>query len=66
MSLLSSEEIVSVALIGMTVAVVVWYQTGMTGIQRWTTTFLSLVVSSTTTAATTLALRRWNFIQDDS
>jgi hypothetical protein len=57
---LSRDEVASIALIGITVAVFAWYRTGLTGIQRWTNVIIVLLVSVTVATATTFVLKKWN------
>lgn len=57
---LSRDERVSIALISITVAVFAWYQSEMTGIQRWTNATIALVVSIAVATAVTLFLKRWD------
>jgi hypothetical protein len=57
---LSRDEIVSIVLIGSTVAALSWYQSDMTGVQRWTTTAIGLFVSVAVATATFVVLKRWD------
>jgi len=60
MASLSRDEIASIAVIGITVAVFAWYRTSLTGIQRWTNASIALLMSVAVAAATTLVLKKWN------
>jgi hypothetical protein len=57
---LSRDEIVSIVIIGITVAVFAWYQADMTGIQRWTNATTAFLVSIAFATAVTAILKRWN------
>jgi cell division protein FtsW (lipid II flippase) len=57
---LSRDESASIAVIGTTVAVFAWYQTDLTGIQRWTNVLIVLLVSVAVATATTFVLKKWN------
>lgn len=57
---LSRDEIASIAVIGVTVAVFAWYRTGLTGIQRWTNAIIALLVSIVVATVTTVILKKWN------
>lgn len=57
---LSGDEVVSIAMIGITVAVFAWYQTNMTGLQRLTNAVLALVVSLGCGTAVSVVLKKLN------
>jgi hypothetical protein len=57
---LSRDEIVSITVIGITVAVLAWYQTNMTGIQRLANSIISLLVSISCATTVTVVLNKWN------
>ncbi|TSD15824.1 hypothetical protein DP107_01180 [Haloglomus irregulare] len=57
---LSGDEIVSIAVIGITVAVLAWYQTNMTGIRRLTDAVIVLLVSIGCATAVTVVLKGLN------
>jgi len=57
---LSRDELVSITVIGITAAVLAWYQTNLTGVQRLTTAVLTLLVSMSCATAVTVVLKRWN------
>jgi hypothetical protein len=60
MAELSRDEIASIAVISITVAVFALYQTSSTGIQRWTNAIVALLVSVDMATVTTLVLKKWN------
>jgi hypothetical protein len=57
---LSRDEIVSITVIGITVAVLAWYQTNMTGIQRLANSIISLLMSISCATAVTVVLKKWD------
>ena len=57
---LSRDEFIGIVVISITVAVLAWYQTDMTGIQRWANTTMVLLVSGGVATATSLVLKKWN------
>jgi hypothetical protein len=57
---LNRDEIVSITVIGITVAVLAWYQTNMTGIQRLTNAVIVLLVSIGCATAVTVVLKKLN------
>jgi hypothetical protein len=57
---LSRDDIVSIVVIGITVAVFAWYQTNMTGIQRMTNAVIALLVSVGCATAVTVVLKKLN------
>jgi threonine/homoserine efflux transporter RhtA len=57
---LSRNEIVSIIIIGITVAVLAWYRTDMTGIQRLTNSIIGLLVSISCATAVTVVLKKLN------
>jgi hypothetical protein len=57
---LSRDEIASIAVIAITVAVFAWFRTDMTGVQRWTGTLVALLVSGAVATATTAVLKTLN------
>jgi len=57
---LSRDEIVSITIIGITVAVFAWYRTNMTGIQRLSNSIIVLLVSIGCATAVTVVLKEWN------
>lgn len=57
---LSRDEIASIAVIGVTVAVFAWYRTDLIGIQRWTNAIIALLVSIAVATATTFILKKWD------
>ena len=60
MASLSRDEVASIAVIGITVAVFAWYRTGLTGIHQWTNAIIVFLVSVAVATATTLVLKKWN------
>jgi uncharacterized membrane protein len=57
---LSRDEVASIAVIGITVAVFAWFRTGLTGIQQWTNAIIVFLVSVAVATATTIVLKKWN------
>jgi hypothetical protein len=57
---LSRDETVSIVFIGVTVAIFAWYQTGVTGIQRWVSTTIAFLVSIAVATSLTTLLKRWD------
>lgn len=55
---LSRDEIVSITVVGITVAVLAWHQTNMTGIQRLTNSIISLIVSISCAMTVTVVLKK--------
>jgi hypothetical protein len=55
---LSRDEIVSITVIGITVTVLAWYQTDMTGIQRLTNSIIILLASISCATAVTVVLKK--------
>ena len=60
MTRLSRDETMSIVLIGITVAVLAWYRSDLTGIHRWTNTTLVWLVSTAVATATFYMLKKWN------
>ena len=57
---LSRDEFMGIVVISITVAVFAWYQTNMTGIERWMNTTMVLLVSGAVATATSLVLKKWD------
>lgn len=55
---LSRDEIVSITVVGITVAVLACHQTNMTGIQRLTNSIISLIVSISCATTVTVVLKK--------
>jgi divalent metal cation (Fe/Co/Zn/Cd) transporter len=56
----SRDETASVTILGITVAVLTWYRTDLTGIHRWTDATIALLVSVVVATATFYVLNTWD------